>query len=79
MYRSRLHAEGRLSLESYWDFLVNELGLAGGKISDYPVISSFVGTVELEREIDFEKATAERKQLIDRIMETSPAEAAEEL
>ena len=79
VYRSRLHFEGHMSLDIYWDFISDILKRHELSLDEYANIISFTKTVELEGSINFTEATSQRKSLIDRMMEVSSRLGIEEL
>ncbi|MDD4957027.1 MAG: hypothetical protein PHH49_08555, partial [Candidatus Omnitrophica bacterium] len=79
VYKLRLHRDNRISFDVYWDFLEKMCVEAGVSTENCRNIRYFTDTVKLEKGIDFNKATAERKVLIDNIMRTSGREDVEKL
>ena len=79
VYRARLHKEGKISFDVYWRYLEKACAAAGLETGDYTGINSFTELVQLEKRIDFEKATAERKELIDELGRELPEKDMEEL
>jgi len=68
LYKARLHNESKISFDIYWDFLEEACREKGISTEGYRSIAVFLEAVRLEKEIDFARATSERKQLIDGLM-----------
>ena len=78
-YKARLHREGKISFDVYWDFLEKACEEKEIDTSVFLAINSFNRSVELEKEIDFSEATSQRKKLINELMNTLERDELEEL
>ena len=54
IFKSRLHREGKISFDVYWDTVSKICAGHGIPASEYTAIKGFLRSAELEREIDFE-------------------------
>ncbi|MDP8298582.1 MAG: Glu/Leu/Phe/Val dehydrogenase dimerization domain-containing protein [Candidatus Tantalella remota] len=79
VYKSRLHQSDRITFDVYWDFLKDACEAAGVATDQYVNINSFTESVQLEKSIDFDKATDQRKALIGLLMAELNKEGLEEL
>ncbi len=79
VYKSRLHRDGKMSFDVYWDFLEEICRERGVPTGGYPAINGFMDCVSLERTIGFSEATSQRKELIDELMEGAAKEDLEEM
>ncbi|MGB2651930.1 MAG: HEAT repeat domain-containing protein, partial [Candidatus Omnitrophota bacterium] len=79
VYKARLHRQSKISFDIYWDFLEKVCAKEGIDTSGYKNIRNFTDSVELESQINFDEATAERKVLIDILMKNTNKESLEEM
>ncbi|MBU1083527.1 MAG: hypothetical protein KKG84_00405, partial [Candidatus Omnitrophica bacterium] len=61
------HREKKLSFSDYWTAVKELTAKHGINTASYPEISKLIRSIELEKEIDFQKANTERGQLIDEL------------
>ena len=78
-YKSQLHRDSKISFDIYWGYLEKFCSEIGIKTEKYGNIKNFTDSVERERNINFDKATQERKELIDELMQKLERESLEEL
>jgi len=71
VFKSRLHRDGKISFEVYWDFIEKFCSERKIVLTGTDNIDKFRSLSALERNIDFTKATLERKMLITSLMEIS--------
>ena len=79
VYRSRLHRESKISFDIYWDYLADACQKYNINNDTHTNVLSFLDSVKLEKSIDFEKATIERKLLINDLMKVCSEIDLEEL
>ena len=65
VYKARLHNESKISFDIYWDFLEEACRENGVSTEGHESIAVFLEAVRLEKDIDFARATSERKQLTE--------------
>ncbi len=68
IFKSRLHEAGKISFEVYSRYLIKlcgEKGIEPGRVKN---IKGFLEAVRIEKEVDFDKATLERKRLLSDLM-----------
>jgi len=76
---SRLHREGTLAFVKHWGFLKDLSEKRKIELIEFENVSKLLETTELESQIDFRKATKERKALIDTLTKTLPKKELERL
>lgn len=76
---SILHRDGKLSFTAHWDFVSKLARRNNIEIKIFDNLSRLLETIELEKEIDFNKANAERKALIDELSKVLPKRELEKL
>ena len=74
-----LHQEGKLSFAKYWACMQKLASANNVQLLAYTNINKLLTTIDLEKEIDFQKANTERKALIDELMKTLPKRELEKL
>ena len=79
VYKARLHDESKISFNVYWQYLSETSEAVGISTEGYLDIRAFIKASEMENEIDFSKATDERKDLINKIMSDATKEDLEKL
>ncbi|MBU0571474.1 MAG: hypothetical protein KJ995_02870, partial [Candidatus Omnitrophica bacterium] len=77
LYKSRLHDENRISFDIYWKSLEEICLKAGISTATCGNIMDFTAVVKLEKTIDFDEATRQRRALIDQLTEGADEEALE--
>ena len=78
-YKSQLHRNSKISFDVYWSYLSKFCSEIGVETQKYVNIKNFTDSVENERNIDFGKATREREELIDELMQKLERKSLEEL
>ena len=79
VYKSRLHRSGKLSLNVYWQFLEQIAQENNISLQEYHNIRSFMEIVNLEKQIDFNKVTVERKQVLSVLVDRLQGEKLKQL
>ena len=79
VFKSRLHREGKISFDIYWEFLEKICGETDISTGEYSNVKSFTDSIRLEKSIDFNRATSERKELIGELMEKASREDLEKM
>ena len=77
VYKSRLHRKSKISFDIYWGYLDKLCHNRGIETEEFKDIKSFTRSIDLEKNINFEKATSERKELIDEAMQNLSREDVE--
>ncbi|MDP8298583.1 MAG: hypothetical protein P9L88_01565, partial [Candidatus Tantalella remota] len=67
--KSRLHVQGELGFAEYWKEISSLIDSFSIDTGSYSQLSILTEAIELEKGIDFAKANAERKSLIDELSE----------
>ncbi|MFH1846285.1 MAG: HAD family hydrolase [Candidatus Omnitrophota bacterium] len=71
IHKLRLHRDSKISFDIYWSFLEKLCFDKNIPTQDYLSVKSFTESISLEKNINFEKATFQRKELIDKIVAVS--------
>jgi len=74
VFKSRLHRECKISLEVYWDFINGLCSEHGIVPVEKENIEAYLYSAALEKKIDFDKATIQRKVLLDELVAVSDKE-----
>ena len=76
---SLLHQDGKLSFSEHWDFILKLARRNNVDVVIFENLSKLLKSIELEKEIDFDKANQERKILIDELSKVLPKRELEKL
>jgi len=74
-----LHKDGRLGFTDHWDFISKLAKRNNIQIVIFENLSKLLKSIELEKQIDFQKANDERKLLIDELSRVLPKREMEKL
>jgi len=77
--KSNAYEEKTISLAEYCQYLKELAQKQGLNLKDYPCLVSFTETARLEKEVDFQKAEAQRNQLIKDLANLLDAKGVNEL
>ncbi|MBL7158183.1 MAG: hypothetical protein ISS91_01590, partial [Candidatus Omnitrophica bacterium] len=76
---SVLHTDGKLAFTAHWDFIEKLAKRNNIEVVIFENLTKLLKSIKLEKEIDFDKANAERKLLIDELSKTLPKRELEKL
>lgn len=76
---SRLHRDGSLAFIKHWELLKDLSEKKRIRLIRFKNVTKLLETTELEKQIDFKKATKERKALIDNLTKALPKKELEKL
>ncbi|KJJ84264.1 conserved hypothetical protein, membrane [Candidatus Omnitrophus magneticus] len=67
VFKGRLYKKGKITLDVYWDAVLKAGETRGVKFSEFPNMNKYIFSVNLEKNINFQAVTNERKMLMDKL------------